>query len=324
MFNQMSRFGLVVMRGSTVYQVQAVFQEVNAIGTSKHEAKEEARAEGAQTWHQIGKELGVYSYSTADSYRDVWRSCLDYAKENANIRDIEKLSGEAVRAFLESKIEQGVARSTFGQYAAAAEKLEVALNRYAEKHGSGREYSFSRDIQEARQAASGLAKFEGSRAYQNPDRLVSSVGSGQHNLAAALQREGGARISEINHVTKDQLRGLRADPHSGVVKGWIHVEGKGGKEREVGVSPGTYARLSAEVAGGTRFEFDKNAYRADLKEAAVRTGQSYEGSHGLRWSWAQERHSELQQFGMTYDQSLTEVSREMGHERGDITEHYLR
>ena len=122
----------------------------------------------------------------------------------------------------------------------------------------------------------------------------------------------------------NQLHGLRDDRHTGELKGWIEVEGKGGKEREIGVSPETYARLERVVSGGQRFEFDKNAYRVDLKEAAAKTGQDYEGSHGLRWSWAQERHEDLQARGMTYDQSLSAISREMGHERGDITEHYLR
>lgn len=312
------------MRGSTVYQVQQVFQSVNAIGSSKHDAKAEARAAGATTWHQVGKELGVFSYSTADAYRDVWRSCLDHAKETAGIKDIEKLSGDAVRAFLESKVDQGVAHATFGQYAAALEKLEVALNRYAEQHGTGREYGFSGPIQGARDVAVNLERFEGSRAYAAPDRLVAAVEPGPQHLAASIQREGGCRISEANHVTQDQLRGLREDSRTGEVKGWFEVEGKGGKEREIGVSPGTYARLAAVVAGGARFEFDKNDYRAALKEAAAKTGQDYEGSHGLRWSWAQERHAQLQERGMTYDQSLSAVSREMGHERGDITEHYLR
>ncbi len=312
------------MRGSTVFQVQQVFQTVNEIGSSKHEAKAEARAEGAATWHAVGKGLGVYSYSTADAYRDVWRACLDYAKETAGIKNIEKLSGEAVRAFLTSKVDQGVAHATFGQYAAACEKLEVALNRYAEKHGTGLEYAFSKEIQGARDVAVNLERFEGSRAYANPDRLVSAVEKEQHNLAAAIQREGGCRISEANHITQGQLRGLREDRYTGELKGWVSVEGKGGKEREIGISPGTFARLEVAVANGQRFEFNKDIYRADLKEAAAKTGQDYEGSHGLRWSWAQERHAELQERGMTYDQSLSEVSQEMGHERGDITEHYLR
>jgi integrase len=312
------------MRGSVVYQVQQVFLAVKEIGSSKHAAKEAARAGGALTWHQVGKELGVYSYSTADAYRDVWRACLVYAKENLGIKDIEKLSGVAVRAFLMSKIDQGIAYATFGQYAAACEKLEVALNRFAEQSGSGMVYAFSPEIQAARDAAVKLERFEGSRAYANPDRLVRAVEGERNSLAAALQREGGARISEINHVNQDQLRGLRDDARTGQLKGWVHVEGKGGKEREIGVSPKTYARLEKAVANGTRFEFDKDAYRAELKEAAARSGQEYEGSHGLRWSWAQERHAELQEKGLSYDQSLSEVSREMGHERGDITEHYLR
>ena len=50
------------MRGSTVYQVQQIYQTLNKIGSSKHVAKAEARAEGAATWHQIGKELDIYSF----------------------------------------------------------------------------------------------------------------------------------------------------------------------------------------------------------------------------------------------------------------------
>lgn len=314
------------MRGSTVYQVQQIFQMVNEIGSSKHEAKAEARAGGAKTWHQVGKGLGVYSYSTADSYRDVWRACLSYSKEHFGIRDVEKLSGEAVRAFLMSKVDDGVARATFGQYSAACEKLEVALNRYAKTNATGREYVFVAGIREARAAAVELERFEGSRAYGDPSRLVASVQNERHNLAASLQREGGARVSEINHVGQWQLKGVWNDRYSGEAKGWIEVQGKGGKVRLVGVSPQTYQRLSVEIAKTERgrFEFDKDAYRRELKEAAARSGQKYEGSHGLRWSWAQERNAELQERGLTYEQSLSQVSQEMGHERGDITEHYLK
>jgi hypothetical protein len=34
--------------------------------------------------------------------------------------------------------------------------------------------------------------------------------------------------------------------------------------------------------------------------------------------------SELQANGLTHEEALREVSLEMGHERSDITEHYLR
>ena len=311
------------MRGSTAYQVQQVYLLVNEIGTSKHKAKSVARGDGALTWHDVGKELGIYSYSTADAYRDVWRACLDFAKQFLGIKDIEKLSGEAVRAFLMSKIDQDISYATLTQYAAAMEKLEVGLNRYATQFETGREYCFSSDIRAARKEGSHLERFEGSRAYADPDRLVAEIRVDIYHLAASIQREGGARISEANHLTTDNLRGIRADRQTGQLKGWIHVEGKGGKEREVGVNPNTYVRIEEMVKNG-RFEFDKNAYREELKAAAGRSGQNYEGSHGLRWSWAQERHRELQQNGLSYEQTLTQISQEMGHERGDITEHYLQ
>jgi len=122
------------MRGSIVGQVQALYRlsGISQIGCSKHRAKELARSSGAKTWHEIGKRLGIYSYSTADAYRDVWKQVLSFAKREFGVKDIEKLNAEIVHSFLHSKIEQSVSKRTFQQYAAAVEKLEVALNKYSE------------------------------------------------------------------------------------------------------------------------------------------------------------------------------------------------
>lgn len=311
------------MRGSAVYQVQVVFQAVNEIGTSKHAAKAEAREQGAKTWHQIGKAMGIKSYATADAYRDVWVAALKYAKSEFGVKDIERLSASEVRGFLASKVEEGVAHATMAQYAAALEKLEVALNRYAAEQGTGREYAFHGAISEVK-AQANLERFEGSRAYADPDRLVAAVRGDAFQLAAAIQRESGARISEVNHIDEKHLRGWGGqDVDTGQEKGVVEVQGKGGKVRELLVSWETYVRLERIVREQGRFEFDKDAYRRELQAAALKTGQVYQGSHGLRWSWAQERHQVLQQGGWSYEQVLGEISREMGHERADITEHYL-
>jgi hypothetical protein len=73
-----------------------------------------------------------------------------------------------------------------------------------------------------------------------------------------------------------------------------------------------------------KFTFDRHQYRLALKIAASKSGQQYCGSHGLRWNYAQERFVALQQSGLTREEALVQVSHEMGHSRGDITEHYLR
>ena len=57
---------------------------------------------------------------------------------------------------------------------------------------------------------------------------------------------------------------------------------------------------------------------------AKKSDQKYNGSHGLRWNFAQNRMDyHMTHGGLTYEAGLVAVSDEMGHVRGDITEHYL-
>ena len=158
------------MRGSIVGQVQALFRlsGIAQIGHSKHRAKKLARSSGAKTWHEIGKRLGIYSYSTADAYRDVWKQLLSYAKSNFGVKDIEKLNSEMVHSFLHSKIDQGISKRTFQQYAAAIEKLEVALNMYSERFNRGNTYNFDLSAVRAYAKEVYVGEQTPSRAYGFP------------------------------------------------------------------------------------------------------------------------------------------------------------
>jgi len=326
------------LHGSIKWQVREIFHKsgINKLGQSKHSAKEAVRStlqsqSQSETWHKIGKGIGIHSYSTADAYRDVWRQLGNYVKSEFQIKDMEKLTGNHVQSFLESKITSGVAHATFMQYAAACEKLEVALNGYSDhKHLENPKYSenhyhFSEQIADARaDAHQMLDRFEGSRAYSDPESLIKSIQDESHNLAASMQYEGGARVHEISLIKPDQLAGLREDSITGEMKGHIDIEGKGGKENEVALSAETYQRLENHIHDHGEFRIDKDEYRSDLKDASEKTEQEYTGSHGLRWSFAQERFQEIQQHGLTYEEALSKVSKELGHERADITEHYLK
>ena len=305
------------MRGSIVYQVHEVFKEIIAFSQSKHEAKELAREQGAKTWHEIGKNIAIYSYKTADQYRDIAKDLMNYTKEQFNTKDIEKLESKHIQSYLESKIADGVKYSTFQKYAAALEKLEVALNKYAESHNTGREYHF--DLSSVReQAREVLERTQETRAYENPKALIENIQNNDYKIIAQAQHEGGFRISELNHLSEKNFK----DNNTFQV-----ISGKGGKDREVPLSKETYQALKsllnkADTDG--KYKFDMNDYRNALKEAAEKSGQEYTGSHGLRWNFAQEKFAELQQQGKTYEQALQEVSHLLGHERPDITEHYLR
>ena len=319
------------MRGSIKWQVQELFFKsgINSIGESKHKAKEIARNEhNAKTWHEIGKKVGIHSYATADAYRDVWKQIGNYAKTEFKVRDMEKLNGSHIQSFLESKTSENVAHATFMQYAAAAEKLESALNGFAKFKGSNNNYDFSEPLKMARKDAHVfLSKFEETRAYDRPKELVANIGPERHALAAKIQLEGGGRVSEVNHLKWSDLKGMTADPVTNTQKGEIRIEkGKGGKSRNILVQPSTYNELRKVIADSPNrmFKFSKNDYRKSLENGSKATNQEYNGSHGLRWNFAQFRFQEVQRHGLTYDQALTCVSQEMGHERADITEHYLK
>ncbi|MBU1171300.1 MAG: hypothetical protein KKD44_17205 [Proteobacteria bacterium] len=323
------------MKGNINWQVQKLYHEsgIKQIGQSKHEVKESIRKSingqsRAATWHAMGKGLGIYSIRTADAYRDVWRQLGTYVKETFQVKDLEKLTGEHVEAFLKTKIQKNIAHSTLSNYAAALEKLESALNGYAKVHGTGNTYAFAENIVSARSMAKeSLEKFTGSRAYERPEEIVKSLRSQDHRLVARIQLESGARVNECNHLTQEALRGLTKDPVTGETKGVLYVEkGKGGKSGEKYLSQETYQELKEKIrtTAEGRFCFEYRNYIRDLKKATDRTHQKYHASHGLRWNFAQRRFRESQEHGSCYTQALLHVSQELFHERGDITEHYLK
>ena len=298
------------MRGSVAYQVHEVFKSIIAFGSSKHEAKEAAREAGARTWHELGKNLLVYSYATADSYRDVAKEAFAFAKSEFGVKDITKLESQYINAFLESKITQGVKYSTFQKYCAAMEKLETALTKY-----TNQQYSF--DLKETRELAQQiLQKTDAHRAYENPKAVINAVSNQTFKVIAQAQLESGARVHELNNLKLPQFKENQA----------IEVQGKGGKVRDLELSEKTYNDLKAIVlkSENQKLTFSTESYRNELKAACEKAGETYNGTHGLRWSYAQSMFAKLQQSGKTYEQVLSIVSQKMGHNRSDITEHYLR
>jgi len=229
---------------------------------------------------------------------------------------------------LEARIADGVRYSTFQKEAAALAKFENALNRFAEKTGSGRTYDFRSYMTDVRrEAAQVLERFQETRAYANPAKLIGNISNSEYKLAAQLQHEGGARLYEASLIHKDQLEGLGKDPKTGKEVGLIRLDPgdtKGGKGRMISVSPGVYKRLEGHMRHNGEFQIKSaDSYRKALMEAANRSNQRYMGSHGLRWNFAQERFQELQKSGYSYEQCLAQTSWDMGHERADITLHYL-
>jgi len=319
------------MRGSTERQVEALFRcsGINQIGESKAEAMESARNELIESGQSadsasVASAVGIFSLGTAETYTEKWQELATAVRESEGIRDIEQISAQHVQQFLENKIELGVSYSHFQGYASAFGKLESALNGYSERFEKGNEYNFRGSINSLRdEARMELPRFEGTRNYSDPGQLVGNITNDEHRLVASIQHESGMRVAEASSIQASQLRGLSTDALTGKEVGQIDFIGKGGRENVGQVSVETYRDLERHISESGSLNVGADPYRESLKSSAEATNQEYNGSHGLRWNYAQERFSELQSRGYSYEKCLGQVSSEMGHNRIAITEHYL-
>ena len=321
------------MKGSVKWQINQIFYEsgINQIGQSKHQAKEALKTKlsgkSPVTWHVIGQNIGIFSYKTADNYREIWRQVASFAKENYKIRDVQKIDGQHIKEFIQSKIEKKVSLSMYQQYVAALYKFEMALNGYAQKHNTGNAYDFKQQIQETKSSAyQTLIRNKNERNYENPSTLIDHIKNDEHKLVAKIQYESGCRVSECTHLSLKNLKGLGNDPVTGEQKGVLYIEkAKGGKNGFKYVSVETYQkleeRLNAESSG--KMSVNNGEYRNSLKKAAIKTDQQYTGSHGLRWNYAQERYEKILELTHNEAETLALVSKDLFHERLNITKHYL-
>lgn len=335
--------GGITLRGGINHQINELFQqsEIFKPGVSKHEIKEQVREEiktefkakgvplsSSKLWEEMGIRMPIFSYKTAEIYKQsVWHPLANWAKQNMGIKDIEKIDGKVVSAWLKGKVEEGISKKTFQTYAGAVNKLGKALTDYSNKTGSNIVYDFKNELREVRSFYHKEKGFKGAdkikaRAYQDPKVVVNNVENIRGQVIARIQYEGGARISEALSIKKEDLLGNNR----------IRLQNtKGGLIRETKVSSATYQKLNDYLEKnsgrlyqpGEKMKNVSEEYRRDLAAAARKTNQAYYGSHGLRWNYARELYSSSIRGGKTPEQAVLIVSKALGHRRPDITYYYL-
>lgn len=304
------------MRGSVYYQSSQLVKQIFEAG-----AKKTDRIDPTHPHFQK-----VASYQTMESYRNVWNNFFNYLNEHWKIKDFEKIKAHHVMAYMDYKLEYYPSEQYLQKISAAFGKLEIALAHFARNiHGEIREYNFSIRqtlLVEARDL-NYVANNYHNRAYNDPIHLIQNLQNPLHQLAAAIQYEGGARIEGVALIKRDQLLGAKLDTITNTQKGIIFTKEKGGKEGEVLVSLRIYNELQSYLSKNKIFRINRQAYYEDIKQSALLSKEIAEGSHGLRWNFAKRRMFEYAKIGYSYADSLQNVSYEMKHNRASITEHYL-
>ena len=221
-----------------------------------------------------------------------------------------------LKRFLEKKLEDCSKYDAWNKIASHVSKLDKALQTNYIRDA----VSKVRDI-----AKSELDRTEPKvKGYNDPQSVISNVSRTDTQLVAKIQLEGGARREEALQFRNDQLKGIQQDPATGEKKGVIELENtKGGKERDIYVSQVTYKQLE-ERTQNNNFKISPNTYSKHIAQAAKKAGEERTGTHDLRYNWACNRYNECVANGLNNEQALQLTSWEMGHERANMTLHYLR
>ena len=299
------------MRGNMHWQVNEILNEIKSIGESKHEAKDQARIEGARGSHGIAQKTDIYSLRAIDSYRQVWLNFGNYAKEN-RIKDITKTTAEAVKSYLQSRIDENIAHKTFQLEKSALNKLETALNRYSEDHNLNRNYDFKLNENFNRQVQKDMQHAD-VRVYSKADvEKLMNIQDKAVNLAVRLAAGAGLRKSEILKLSINNLKDNK-----------IEVLGaKGGKDRIVCniFDKSLIADIKRFLSANNLNKFGDAVSAGKInREISNAIGDS--GSiHRLRHNYAINTVKYFEGQGYSHTEAIHFTSVEMGHNRNEIIE----
>lgn len=271
--------------GSVKYQVSQILQKVNGIGTSKKESRESG-VKSLESGHKVSDK--VHSFKSLENLRNDLTNLAAYAKNEFKIQDIKAINIDIVKSWIDSK---NISYNTASNYFSELNKVSDHFN-------------FTREeIKELRaDLKNDLPKTVlETRAYKNLEKIELNP---KHQAAFELQRDHGLRVNASTHIDLNkQLHGNT-----------LTFREKGGKLSQKELNP-TLAQKLRENSVDGKYEINKRTYSRDFQKQIEKSGQNYNGTHGIRHSYAQK---------MLENHSKAEVSKELGHTREEITDTYLR
>lgn len=309
--------GHTIMRGSVYYQTSQLTRQIFKEGAKKYE-----KIDPDHLYYKC-----VSSYKTMETYRSVWDNFGNYLKEHWKLKDFEKITAEHIDAYISYKIEYYLSKQYLEKIVSALGKLQDALEKFSMNiHGRKKLYDFSIRQNKLHYARVQNLVADGyrNRVYSQAELIIENLSCHEHKLAAKVQLEGGARSEGVTLIREEQLiTYAHWDKIEKIMRGAVLTKEKGGKEGEVLISTKTYYLLERYVNMNNGLKINYQVYADDIRQTCLRLGITPHGSHGFRWTFAQNRVRAYQDAGYSYEQALQGVSWEMKHFRASITEHYL-
>jgi len=277
--------------GSIAYQVSKIIKAHNGVGQSKAEVRENSGLL-AENNHKISDKF--HSYKSLDNARRDLMDLGKFAKSEFGIKDMQQINKDVVKDWIKSK---DITYRTASNYLSEIAKVREHFSIKQDEIKSIRQ-EIKQELDRTREKA------QMTRSYKNLDK-VRDIIKDRSKIAFELQYKHGLRVREATHINLNkQMTG-----------NILQIQAKGGKPVIVELSKELEKEIREAAKNGI-YEVNRSTYSRDLKSAVEAVGNKWNGTHGMRHSYAQSKLED----GYTKAQ----VSEAMGHVREEITNVYLR
>jgi len=287
-------------RATTNAIIKQIMKNANGIGESKLNSKINSDIKG-QNGQQVSYK--AHSIKSTQNLRSVTTQYINFVDRQYKGKPLSNVNNKTMKEFVKSKIEEGLSLSSANTYISTLAKMSDNLNQIGVNATNREDITAYRS--ELKAEFGTLQTVHKDRAYKNTYTIIEKMKDTPYSLSVELQVHAGLRIEDSLNMEKIKVN----EDNSLYIKG-----SKNGLNYSTKVlDKDLIAKVKTAVENGYRV--NEENYVNTLKEAIESAGQKWNGSHGLRYSYAQRE--------IANGRSKAEVSLFMGHSRENVTDTYL-
>jgi len=273
--------------GSINYQVAKIIKAHNGIGKSKLESRENSGLL-SENGHKVSHDF--HSFKSLDNARRDLTNLAKFAKENHQIKDMKKIDLSVIKSWINSK---NISYNTASNYLSEINKIHEHLTLTKEEVKNLR-IELKKEL---------INPQKTTRSYKNLDKIQTNLNE-RSLISFQLQKDYGLRAKEATHINLKNLS-----------NNTLSYKQKGGKLSQKEISSTLASKIRENAIEG-KYTLNYRTYTRDLQKAVKASNEKWNGTHGIRHSYAQNQ--------LEAGKTKQEVSEAMGHKREEITNTYLR
>ena len=311
-------------------QINYIVQESGRVEigstTTRHEQVQAAREAGYTKPEDVSRHTSITTSKTFEKYKAEWKSFGQWQRQHPEVcgeyPQLKLMTAEQVGAYLQDLSTRVGSYETFGMACKAISKLDGMI---ADATKGKFTPNVAKTIAEWREI--GRENLPGGRdhtprAYNDPQAVISGLQDERNELAAEIQLRTGLRAGDVVQMT------LNPDRQT------FYVNSKCGNRfpeyklpadltERVKALATQYGRVLSDGSVRISVVSSYKTYLRDLAQSCKACGETYSGSHSLRYNFARALFQDLRSQGVDSDHAKARVSEALFHHRLDITERYL-